>query len=102
MDPISERTPFSLIGTAPSPLAHIGRVQSAFVWSRRLQRYAGEIVLYFLSRLGFGPCKPAARGGFNAGTTPPGKVTLNPYKEAICLHRGVIENPLVPYGIGAT
>jgi hypothetical protein len=38
-----------LLGGALIPLMHIRCDEFAFIWCRRLQRYAGATVLYFLS-----------------------------------------------------
>jgi hypothetical protein len=65
---------------------HIRRDQSAFIGGRRLQRYTGETVLYFLSTeplakpsggcdraaAGFMPCNMRSRVGFKCRRDPIG------------------------------
>jgi hypothetical protein len=94
---------------------HIRRDHSAFIGCRRLQRYTGETVLYFLlndplaklsggcdrAAAGFMPPNLQARVGFKCRRDPIRNVALNPYKQAILLQQRVIKNPLVHYGIGA-
>ena len=78
---------------------HIRPDQFAFVSCRRLQRYAGATVLYFLStdplagtvrRLWprgsrFVRCNMRARAAFKCGHDPDRKIALNPHKQAISL-----------------
>jgi hypothetical protein len=81
------------------PLMHIRSDKFAFLGCRRLQRYAGATVLYFLSidplaglSGGYGRMAAAlciatsrARAAFKSGHDPIRKIALNPHKLAISL-----------------
>jgi hypothetical protein len=86
---------FPATETAPSP-------SRAYQTRRiRLVKYAGETVLYFLSRGRNCALQHAGPGQSLCPQSPSGKIALTPYKQAIFSTPPRSKKPLVQYEIGA-